>query len=87
MSSPKHPQITKWTSPNKSYPAYCTCQAHRGYLTTKAIKVHNCLGKQCPYLSKFPEHGYWEQRERKKELKKQYKEALKNGNLTTPKTV
>jgi len=78
MSTPRHPQITRRKSNNKSYPAYCHNITHKGYLTTAAIKSHECLGKNCPYLQKFEEHEWWHQRELLKAQRKRSK-MLKRG--------
>ena len=51
----------------KNCPAFC--KLHHKHLTIKQLKQKGCLGKQCKYLDKF-EHKYWEQREKKKQLKK-----------------
>lgn len=58
--------------------AVCHSEAHKGYLTVKAVKEHNCLGKNCPSLQKL-EHDYWTQVERKKLEKKYMKLAVKLG--------
>ena len=49
---------------------YCHCKTHKGKISVKMLKKHQCLGKQCPFLQKYEDHPYWEQRRRKKELKK-----------------
>lgn len=56
---------------------YCHNKSHKGYLSVKMIKKHECLRKQCPFLEKYEDHEYWKQRERIK-LKK--KENKKKGN-------
>ena len=55
----------------KNVPAFC--KLHHKHLTAKQIKQKGCLGKQCKYLDKFLENRYWEQREKKKQLKKEVK--------------
>lgn len=50
--------------------AYCHCNTHKGRLNARMLKKHQCLGKQCPFLEKYEEHPYWEQRRKKKALKK-----------------
>ena len=49
------------------------CLRHRVGLTTKQLKKKKCLGKNCYHLQKYPDHPYWEQREKLKALKKQHK--------------
>lgn len=46
------------------------CRYHHTHLTKNQILRKNCLGKQCKCLDKILSHPYWEQREKKKELKK-----------------
>ena len=46
------------------------CKFHHCHLTPKQIIRKVCLGKQCKCLDKILSHPYWEQREKKKELKK-----------------
>ena len=55
---------------------FCCYRKHRGYLTLKIMKNHECLKKQCPCLKKCEDHPYWEQREKIKQLKKQKKLGL-----------
>lgn len=50
---------------------YCHCKKHKGRLSVKMLKNHQCLGKQCPFLEKYEDHPYWEQRKKKKEKKKE----------------
>lgn len=58
---------------------YCHYKLHKGYLSWKAVKSHDCLGKQCPYLEKYMDKPVWVQwrkaQARKKALKKKQKEA------------
>ena len=46
------------------------CPYHKAALTTKTLKRHNCLGKQCKELQKYEDHDFWRQREQKKSLRK-----------------
>lgn len=39
---------------------YCHNKLHPGKLTKKILAEHDCLGKQCRYLEKHLEAGYWE---------------------------
>lgn len=56
----------------------CHNANHKGYLTAKAVKEHDCIGKNCPFLQKL-EHDYWTQIERKKLEKRYMKLALRLG--------
>lgn len=56
--------------------AYCFYKHHRGYLTVKNLKKHECLRKQCPCLKKLPS-PYWE----KREAVKQKRRERKNGKV------
>lgn len=62
-------------SKNKAV-AYCHCKAHKGNLSVKMLKQHECLGKQCPYLEKYESHDYWRQREALKAKKKEKRFVL-----------
>jgi len=55
---------------------YCNSRMHPGYLRERDLKVHECLGKQCPFLEKNEESPYWRQRE----IKKARKKGKFNGN-------
>ena len=58
---------------------YCHYKLHKGFLSWKAIKSHDCLGKQCPYLEKYLDRPVWIQwgrvQARKRALKQKRKEA------------
>lgn len=54
----------------KSPVAYC--KTHKGYLSTKQMKVHKCLQIGCTGLERL-EHPYWEERQRKKDEAKRKK--------------
>lgn len=45
------------------------CWYHHKWLTVGQLKKHECLGKQCNALEKRP-HVYWDQREKKRQMKK-----------------
>lgn len=53
--------------------AYCHCNAHKGNISVKTLKKHECLRKQCPYLEKYEDHDYWRQRQTLKDKKKEKK--------------
>ena len=52
------------------------CCFHKAALTTKTLKGHSCLGKQCNALIKYEEHDFWRQHEQKKELRKARKQVI-----------
>lgn len=54
---------------------YCHNKKHKGYLSANMIRQHECLGKQCAFFEKYADKPYWEEREKKKKMKK----AKKNG--------
>ena len=53
------------------------CKTHKGYLSRKQMKIHQCVPKNCTGLKKI-DCPYWEERQRRKreakERKKQYGE-------------
>ncbi len=55
------------------------CKYHKAALTTKTLKGHQCLGKQCSSLIKYEEHDFWRQHEQKKEWRRARKDALAIG--------
>lgn len=48
----------------KSACGVCHNKSHKGFLCAKAIREHECIGKNCPYFEKL-DHPYWIQSERK----------------------
>ncbi len=78
---------------DKQTVAICHYYKHKGSLSVKMMKEHECLTKQCPYLEKLP-HAYWErkvaaERKKKKQQKaseekervlRQYRSDVKNSN-------
>lgn len=58
--------------------AYCHSKTHKGRLTVRMMKQHNCLQKQCSMLEKYEDHDYWRQREVIKARKKAKKDANKD---------
>lgn len=46
------------------------CRYHNAALTTKTLKGHECLKKQCNALKRYEEHDFWRQREVMKARKK-----------------
>lgn len=49
------------------------CHYHHCGLTTRTLKGHKCLFKQCNDLEKYQEHEYWKHRERMKEIRNERK--------------
>ena len=66
---------------------WCNHNAHRGKLSLRQMRNHNCRGKNCPFFKKNEEHPHWQQKAKAKESKKQAKreeklsEALKSEIL------
>lgn len=56
--------------------AFCSYRKHKGYLTAKNLKAHECLRKQCPCLHKI-KCAYWVEREMMKQKRKERKEKEK----------
>ena len=54
------------------------CRYHNVALTTRTLKKHECLKKQCDALKKYEEHSYWTQREVLKSRKKNNKKGELN---------
>lgn len=53
---------------------FCHYENHRGYVSVDLLKKHNCLGKNCPHLSKYEDSPYFVDKargDREKQLKKQ----------------
>lgn len=61
---------------NKPPIGYCHCYLHKGYLTSKLLRKHKCLTKNCHYLEKYEQHRYWKERERKRKEKKERKNGI-----------
>lgn len=57
------------------------CRYHHAALTTKTLKGHECLKKQCNALTRY-DHDYWRQRE----VIKAQKKANKCGGITNERT-
>lgn len=55
------------------------CVHHKCYLTLNHLKNMKCLQKKCIHLVKI-KHKYWEEKERKKKLKKEAKNDFKRHN-------
>lgn len=53
------------------------CRLHKGVLTVRTLKKHDCLRKQCRHLEKYTEHDFWRQRAQRKAWRKARKESLR----------
>ena len=62
---------------------YCWSELHRGYLTAKLLKEHQCCEKNCKHFQKYEQSQYWKQKEKHKEIKKQAKAKAKQEKQTT----
>jgi hypothetical protein len=36
----------------------CRCYRHEGFMTAEMLKKHDCIGKECPYLTKHND-SFW----------------------------
>ena len=54
---------------------YCHCGLHKGFVTKNLYKHHACAEKKCPFLEKFHDYPYWENK-RKMEQEKAYQKDL-----------
>ena len=53
---------------------FCHSSKHRGFLSVKNMKRHDCIGKQCPMFEKYENAPYWQEKRRRKADKKATKE-------------
>ena len=51
------------------------CRLHKCYMTPRQVKSRECLAKHCRHLRKDP-HPYWEQREKRKEMRAARKSTM-----------
>ena len=59
--------------PKENAVAFCHNKSHRGLLSKKMMKKHECLKKQCPYLSRLDTEyatRYWKERENRRNKRK-----------------
>lgn len=56
--------------------AYCHNRLHKGYLTARIMRQHECLQKGCSYMERLP-CQFWEQREVIKQKRRERKEKRK----------
>ena len=78
----KHPAYM-YNQTQKMPVGWCHHNKHRGKLSVKQMRKHQCLKKQCPFLAKNLKHSYWEEREyvrqskRNKKFEARFSEILK----------
>ena len=70
----------KGQPPKERAIGYCHNPTHKGYLSLKVYKQHQCNIKECRYYEKYEEHPYWQQKKHIKELKKK-KKSEDNDNF------
>jgi hypothetical protein len=57
----------------KEFVGYCRYKKHKGFLTRKLMKQHQCLGKGCHYFQKFEDAPYWKEKSKIKQMKRDRK--------------
>lgn len=62
---------------SKNIVGFCHCGLHRGYMTSKTIKSHECLEKACHHLEKYEDCSYWKTKREYEEAQRRKKEQLK----------
>ena len=45
---------------------YCWSEIHRGYLTVRLMKEHQCCERNCRHFQKYEDAQYWKQKEKRK---------------------
>ena len=68
----RHPQSMRNQTQGEPV-GWCRHNRHRGKLSAKQMKNHECLKKQCPFFTKNENHPYWAEREHLKQKKKEKK--------------
>lgn len=56
---------------------YCHCKLHKGCLTAKLMREHECVQKGCNYFEKHEEAIFWQTKQKNKEVKQQAKAERK----------
>lgn len=54
---------------------WCSHNAHRGKLSLKQMKRHNCRAKNCKFFTKNEDHPHWKHKATMKQAKKMAKFA------------
>ena len=79
-NSEKHPAYMH--NQTQKIPAgWCSHNQHRGKLSVKQLKNHQCLKKQCPFFTKNLRHSYWEERNQIKESKRKKKFEIRFSEI------
>ena len=65
----RHPQKMKNQTHGEPV-GWCSHNKHRGKLSVRQMKNHECLKKQCRFFTKNEAHSYWAERESRKQKKK-----------------
>jgi hypothetical protein len=60
---------------------WCNHRKHKGKLSVKQMKSHECLKKQCVFFVKNEKHQYWEYRDQHKQSKKKAKYLARFGDI------
>lgn len=57
------------------------CRKHRKAMTVRVLRKRNCLGRQCHWLVKHPEHPFWSEQAERKEKRRERKRRLEEQYL------
>jgi len=57
---------------------WCHYSMHPGAVSKTIMEKHNCLGKNCPYLERYPDTPFWVNYEAEKKAKEKKKEYLRS---------
>lgn len=58
---------------------FCRNSIHTGAISSKMLKQHKCIEKNCMYFVKYKHSTYWKQQDTKKLVNKILKTMNKNG--------
>lgn len=72
----RHPQYMK-NQTSRIPIGWCSHNAHRGKLSLKQMRKHNCRGKNCQFFKKNDDHPHWKQKARVKQAKRTERFKLK----------
>ena len=56
---------------------YCSNRLHRGYISARLLKEHQCLEKNCHYFKKISSCSYWYTMEKNEKVKAEIKRIRK----------
>lgn len=62
-SKKKEPRYMGQQPKGDNIAGYCTNKLHKGKMSVKMIKQHDCLNKQCPYFRKNTKHPKFAKKE------------------------